>query len=408
MIELSARDARRLAVTGQLLARSRPADLLATASALGALQVDLTAHVAPSAELVFWSRLGARVSRDDVDTAVTDRELVELRGFLRPAEDIALFTAEMAAWPGANPPDYRAGQARWVEANRHAHEQLVQQLRSDGPLPARALEADFRLDWRSSGWNDVKNVHMMLERLEEMGEVAVSHREGRERVWDLADRVFPDDPPVPLTDALHRRAVRRLRSLGIARARGPACPVEPADVGEVGVLARVEGVRGEWRVDPELLDTEFSGRTAVISPLDRLVFDRRRMEELFAFDYALEMYKPAETRRWGYYALPVLHRDRLVGKVDAQADRKAGVLQVHALHEDAPWSDSTRRAVETELRSLAGFLGLHLEVRASRSGGPGASHAPRVGAGTPRAPTARRRRPRPTPAPGTADRWPAR
>lgn len=360
MIELSARDARRLAVTGQLLARPRPGDLPGVASALGAVQVDLTAHVAPSAELVFWSRLGARVSREYVDTAITDRELVELRGFLRPAEDIALFTAEMAAWPGENPPDYRGALARWVEANHHAHEQLIQQLRSDGPLPARSLEADFKLDWRSSGWNDVKNVHMMLERLEEMGQVAVSHREGRERVWDLAERVFPDETPVPLEEALHQRAVRRLRSLGIARAKGPACPVEPVDVGEVGVPARVEGTRGDWRVDPQLLDSGFSGRTAIISPLDRLVFDRKRMDELFAFDYALEMYKPADTRIWGYYALPVLHRDRLIGKIDAQADRKAAVLRVHAVHEDTPWATSTRRAVETELRSLAGFLDLDL------------------------------------------------
>lgn len=360
MIELSARDARRLAVTGQLLARPRPPDLLGTASTLGAVQVDLTAHVAPSAELVFWSRLGGRVGRADLEAAVTGRELVELRGFLRPAGDVALFTAEMAAWPGEDPSDARAGLARWAEANRYAREQLLEQLRADGPLPARALAADFALDWRSSGWNDVKNVPMMLERLEEMGQVAVSHREGRERVWDLAERIFPDETPVPLEEALHQRAVRRLRSLGIARAKGADCPVEPLDVGDHGQPARVEGVRGEWRVDPELLDTAFSGRTAILSPLDRLVFDRKRMDELFAFDYALEMYKPAEARIWGYFALPVLHLDRLVGKVDAQADRRSGVLHVHAVHEDSPWSASTRRAVDTELRSLASFLALDL------------------------------------------------
>ncbi|MFB9730894.1 DNA glycosylase AlkZ-like family protein [Ornithinimicrobium kibberense] len=360
MIELSARDARRLAVTGQLLTRPRPADLLAAASGLGAVQVDHTAYVAPNAELVLWSRLGSRTSRVEVQDAVESRRLVEIRGFLRPAQDVALFTAEMAAWPGEDPPGHRVGEQRWVDVNRHARDQILEQLRSDGPLPARELSADFAVDWRSSGWNDVKNVPMMLERLEERGQVAVSSREGRERVWDLAERIYPDDPPVPLAQALHRRALRRLRALGIARVKGPACPAEPLDAGDAGEPALVEGVRGEWRVDPALLHTPFSGRTALLSPLDRLVFDRRRMADLFAFDYALEMYKPAGQRRWGYFALPVLHLDRLVGKVDAQADRGRGVLCVDAVHEDVPWSGSLRGAVEGELRSLARFLDLDL------------------------------------------------
>lgn len=360
MIELSARDARRLAVTAQLLARPRPHDIVGTAAGLAAVQVDHTAHVAPSAELVLWSRLGSRVSRAAIEDAIGSGRLVEIRGFLRPARDVALFTAEMAAWPGPDPPAYRVAEERWVHANRHARDEILEQLRADGPLPARELSADFAVDWRSSGWNDTKNVPMMLERLEERGEVAVSHRLGRERVWDLAARIHPDEPPVPLDQALAERARRRLHALGLARVKGPACPVEPLDVGEVGEPARVAGVRGEWRVDPALLHTPFSGRTALLSPLDRLVLDRRRMEEIFGFDYALEMYKPAAQRIWGYYALPVLHLDRLVGKVDARADRDAGVLRVDRLHEDAPWSGSVRSAVEVELRSLARFLDLEL------------------------------------------------
>ena len=114
-------------------------------------------------------------------------------------------------------------------------------------------------------------------------------------------------------------------------------------MGEVGEPAVVEGVRGEWRVDPAQLGQPFTGRAALLSPLDRLVYDRKRMTELFGFDYQLEMYKPAAKRRWGYWALPILYGDRLVGKLDATADREAGVLRVDAIHEDVPFSRADRR-----------------------------------------------------------------
>jgi uncharacterized protein YcaQ len=121
-------------------------------------------------------------------------------------------------------------------------------------------------------------------------------------------------------------------------------------------------VRGTWRVQPELLGQPFAGRTAVLSPLDRLVFDRKRMAELFAFDYQLEMYKPRAKRRWGYFALPVLHGDRLVGKVDATSDRDRGVLRVDAVHEDEPFSRALAADVRDELASLAAWLQLDLAM----------------------------------------------
>jgi uncharacterized protein YcaQ len=192
------------------------------------------------------------------------------------------------------------------------------------------------------------------------GEVATAGRKGRDRLWDLAERVYPDDKVVPAQDAQRIRGERRLRALGIARARGPACPVEPADVGEVGEPAVVEGVTGTWRVDPELLGQPFSGRTALLSPFDRLIHDRKRTIELFGFDYQLEMYKPAAKRRWGYFALPILHEDRLVGKLDAAADRKAGVLRVSAIHEDEPFTAGMKAAVNDEITDLARWLRLDL------------------------------------------------
>ena len=134
--------------------------------------------------------------------------------------------------------------------------------------------------------------------------------------------------------------------------------MEPIHVGEAGEPAVVEGVKGEWRVDPTYLVDDFEGRTALLSPFDRLVHDRGRTEELFDFEYTLEMYKPAAKRRWGYFALPILHGDRLVGKADVTADRKASVLRVDAIHEDLRFDRATTKAVRAELADLAGWLGL--------------------------------------------------
>jgi uncharacterized protein len=120
----------------------------------------------------------------------------------------------------------------------------------------------------------------------------------------------------------------------------------------------VEGVKGAWRVDPAQLGRAFSGRAALLSPFDRLVHDRKRTLELFEFDYQLEMYKPAAKRRWGYYALPILYGDRLVGKLDAVADRKAGVLRVNAIHRDVPFTTSMAAAVNREIKGVARWLEL--------------------------------------------------
>ena len=134
--------------------------------------------------------------------------------------------------------------------------------------------------------------------------------------------------------------------------------MEPVHVGEAGEPAVVEGVKDEWRVDPSALGDDFEGRTALLSPFDRLVHDRVRAEELFDFEYTLEMYKPAANRRWGYFALPILHDDRLVGKVDAAADRKASVLRVNAIHEDVKLTGPMKKALQAELDDLAAWLGI--------------------------------------------------
>ncbi len=124
----------------------------------------------------------------------------------------------------------------------------------------------------------------------------------------------------------------------------------------------VEGVKGEWRVDPSQLGQPFSGRAALLSPLDRLVYDRKRTTEIFQFDYQLEMFKPAAKRRWGYFALPILYGDRLVGKLDATADHKAGVLRVQAIHQDVAFDRAMTAAVDDEIEDLARWLDLEVSL----------------------------------------------
>jgi uncharacterized protein YcaQ len=189
--------------------------------------------------------------------------------------------------------------------------------------------------------------------------VAVAGRIGRQRLWDLTERVYPPAVEiVPLAEARRVLAVRRLRALGIARPEVVGVAGE-RHVEEVeGEPAEVEGTSGSWVVDPTALGQEFEGRAALLSPFDRLVHDRVRAQELFDFDYQLEMYKPAHKRRWGYFALPVLHDDRLVGKLDALADRKVSRLRVHAIHEDVRFTRAMTNSVHAELDGLASWLGL--------------------------------------------------
>lgn len=362
--ELSQRDARRIAVRAQLLDAPRPSDLLEVARRLAVLQVDLTAAVAPSADLVFWSRLGAAYSPDDLDEAVAGQRLVEFQGYLRPAEDLELFRAAMAQWPGAGEVEaWRQDVAEWADDNETCRQDILELLRADGPLPVRDLPDTTVRPWRSSGWNNNRNVRMLVEIMEARGDIAVADRAGRDRLWDLAERIHPDGPSVPVAEALTIRAQRRLTALGIAREKTTETPGEPNSVGPVGEEAVIDGVRGRWRVDPEQLERlgePFRPRTVLLSPLDRLIFDRKRMVDLFAFDYQLEMYKPAATRRWGYFALPVLRGDRFVGKVDATADHDRGVLRVDAVHDDVGMSRTARAEVEAEIGALARWLGLDL------------------------------------------------
>jgi uncharacterized protein YcaQ len=222
--------------------------------------------------------------------------------------------------------------AEWIRANDEFRRRILRQLEESGPLSSRDIPDSAAVPWASTGWTNDRNVTQMLQFLSSRGEIAVAGRRGRQRLWDLAERVYPPSDTLPWRDAEPLLQERRRRSLGVWLERG------------------------ELRVHPEANDEPVPKRTTLLSPFDRLIHDRDRADALWGFFYRLEMYVPKAKRQYGYYVLPVLHGDKIVGRIDPVFDRKARVLTVNAVYPE----DGVRfpqAALERALRSLGRWLG---------------------------------------------------
>jgi len=326
---VSLAQARRIAVRAQLLDGSAR-DVLDTVRRLGFLQIDPIASVATPQQLVLWSRLGA------FDTAELDRLLWEERrlfeygAFIRPIEDYPLILARMRR--------ERTGKYAWerrgmefLEKNADFRKHVLRELERRGPLMSRELVDTAVRTFETGGWYGNRNVTVMLELLEGRGEVAIVGRRGGHRLWDLGERWYPPADPPPLDEAEQILAEKRWRAIGVRQARD-----------------------GSWEVHPEAGDGAVPrGRTTFLSPFDRLIHDRDRAEALFGFRYRLEMYVPKAKREYGYYVLPILRGDRLVGRIEPVFDRKARVLRVNGVW----WEPGVKPvSLERPLRSLATWL----------------------------------------------------
>jgi uncharacterized protein YcaQ len=396
MLRVPITAARRLALQAQRLhgpaPRARPGrdDILETARALRCLQIDPTSAVARSHLLVVFSRLGPFDDTILEKLVYEDRTLFEYwahEASLVLAEDLPLHRYEMRTWPRGDGV-VRRRMRQWWDMNEEFRAYILARLRADGPLPLRALEDRSVAPWLSTGWTDQRNVSRMLDFMWVRGHVGIRGRDGNQRLWDLMERCLPPDPPAEELDpseVTRRGALLALKALGVARrphinahftrGRYPTLAHTLEDLHREGAIeqVRIEGLKGEWWVRAEDVETlqslngDWRGRTALLSPFDNLLCDRTRTEELFGFSHRLEIYTPQAKRRWGYFVLPILHRDRLIGRADLRIDRRSQRLVAPAIHREdgAPKGKAIAKAIRRELERLATWQGARdLELQA--------------------------------------------
>ncbi len=377
---LSLAGARRIAAAASLLGADwqRPQDdgeaLLAVVRHFGSLQIDPTRTVERTHYLVLWSRLGAydRKTLDRVTNA--QRRLLEHNAFYVPIERLPELRYEGGPWLTA-----WKGVQQWLETNRAFRRSIVDQLRDRGPLQSREIDDSTLAEgWRSTGWTNEKNTTRMLEFMGKGMEVVVSGRVGRERLWDLPERVIPADAPDDTLDDEtygERRLELAMRRFGVAdladiktRTYWVPKPVLPRTIERFVEDGRLTPVslpdittlrRPTWTT-PEALalaDTDATSRTTLVSPFDPLVYDRPRTERLWGFSYKLEMYVPKDERKFGHFVLPIIHDNDLVGRLDSERDRRTDELVVRKLHwEGAVPGRDVRRAVDQAIAALAAFV----------------------------------------------------
>jgi len=320
---VSQEEARRIAVRAQRLDGSATS-VLDTVRRLGRLQIDPIATVAPPQQLVLWSRLGP-YDVAELDRLLWDeKKLFEWGAHIWPIEDLPLIRARMRRRRGKYSFERRSNE--FLKANPRFKRYVLRELEQRGPLLSRELEDHSGGPRESHGWYGNRNVAEMLDILHGRGVVAIVGRRNGQRLWNLAERWYPETETVSLRAAERLLAEKRFRALGVRRAGGG------------------------WEAHPDATDGPVPDRATLLSPFDRLIYDRERTEALFDFRYRLEMYVPKATREYGYYVLPILVGDRLVGRVEPRFDRKTKTLEVLGA-----WGDTSR--LDEALASLAAFLG---------------------------------------------------
>ena len=329
--EVGLAEARRIAVRAQVLDGSAHG-VLDTVRRLGFLQLDPIATVATPQEIVLWSRLGP-FDRAELDRLLWDeRALFEWNAYIWPIETLPLVKGLMRRWRGST----RYAHERWGHAflaeNRPFRRYVLRELERRGPLLSRELEDRSAGVSRDHRWYGSRQVGLMLMSLHLRGEIAVAGRRGKQRLWDLAERWYPSTEALSVDGAERALDEQRFRSLGV----------------------RLD--KGRWLAHPDVQDGAVPDRVTLLSPFDRLIHDRDRTQALYDFRYRLEMYVTPAKREYGYYVLPILVGDRIVGRVEPVLDRKTRMLRILG-----EWGDTSR--LDEAMAEFATFLDAEPEAR---------------------------------------------
>ncbi len=388
---ISARNARRLAISSQRLAGQQPAanqdDIHELINHLGCVQIDPIRAVERTQLLVLWSRLG-NFDTADLDALLwQERRLFEYWAHAASivlTEDYPIYRLHMENWLNGD----KAWMKRtrdWMEENQELRQSILNGLAENGPLSSRDFKDRSERAWQSSGWTSGQNVGLMINALWRLGSIMVSHRKGLTKFWELSEQCLPEWTPRDQLDwpeAVKMAAQRSLRALGLARAahieqhftrgRYPGLESVLNELEDEGQIVQIQiKDQGQlwpstWYVhakDLPLVDRleagEWQPRTVLLSPFDNLICDRDRTEFLFDFHFRIEIYVPKAKRKYGYYVLPMLHGDSLIGRLDAKMDRKKHQLHINAVYAEpeAPQDVGTGQAVAGTVEELAEFLG---------------------------------------------------
>ena len=351
--------------------RSRPADVEDAVRRLSCVQLDSISTVERAHRLTLTSRLGW-YRPGTVSRLLGEGRLVEYwahEACLLPAED----------WPLLRP---LMGDHPWwgdlIERDPALADHVLEAVRERGPLGSRDFEGQ-----RSAGMWSLKPAKQMLEALWSSGRLVIAGRQSFQRLYDLPERVLPAEllerPAPDEGEWLPELIVRAVRARGALtrhgirehwRLRGGAAQLEPhletlVDAGSIRRLQVEDGGAPVYVPCDAILDASVPQAGVLLCPFDNLCWDRAFVERLFGFTHLIEVYKQAHERVWGYYVLPFLYGDRLVGRADLKSDRAEGVLRVRAFHLEpgVRRSAALERAFEGALRRLARCL--ELEVATS-------------------------------------------
>lgn len=384
--------ARRLAITQQHLAATHPradaAGILGIFRDLGCVQIDPIRAVERSHLLVLWSRLG-KYDPAQLDKLLwQERQLFEYWAHCASivlTQDYPIHNLMMRTY-ARDDSNWDARVRQWIADNDALRRTILATIRRNGPTLARDLSemGVAPRAWVSTGWTSGRNTSRMLDFLWMQGQLMIVGRAGalREKVWDLSKRVLPAWTPrekMSEPEIVRRAAQRSLRALGVAtpkqiafhfiRGRYPDLAQILDELQQEKLVERVHIIddgqawQGAWYIHTDdlarldRLKEKWEPRTTLLSPFDNLICDRARTKLLFDFDYTIEIYVPKPKRQFGYYVLPILHGDRLIGRIDSAMDRATGTFNVHNIYAEANAPANAARAISKSIQDLAKFLG---------------------------------------------------